>query len=832
MNHQCTICLDAVCLDREVASCPVMALFCHQHHFHADCLAQALDRQAACPVCRRDLTDEGYLLHLPGHGAAIMTHPAPPRLQLEYTHVTMQFTPIEELEDAAAWRAIQEDQHRVAAVRDPEPILVEDAPPTVAVDAVARRRQIEHMAAAQGVDEADESNSSPSALPWDATAAASDSVIWTADAVWPGAVSQHSATAEVMRPPAYGPAAVPRAGARSAQASPYSVGNLYIRSDAWAGRPEAARVPLVRPAPWRAPLPAPGGLRGPTPRAPAGWTAASLLRPLRHFDPLPMPLSRSMPRSLMAVPTLPVQAEPVLQQTAQRSQSFLSLSVPPGASGRERPFTSRLQGPSSGGDVTSSRSVAETVHSEQVQRWLNLINDLGESSGLYRSTLHSRHAGEHVRQAVARAQGSTLTRYLNLWDAWRDWAASVSVTCEDPGLQDVVDYLQELRQGASRDRSAHRQVSVASTVKALRFVARKAQLAGLQEVLAMDLVSEYCAGTGQAHDRREALPLPLAVVAAMEQRVLNPASSSAERILVGGLLVMIWASLRFGDGQRCKPSSLIVDGHALRGLCWTTKVSRAGQPFGIFLWGISCRPPQWSWAHVYVRELQAWAHRSASRSSSEEIDFLLPDMMLDPNLGWSTARLLLRPMPYVKAMSFLRWLLQAPWMQTARCNAQLARQYTLHSLKVTMLSVSRQLDLDEAARAEQGHHRSHPGRQSVRLYSRDDVFGAIRLQKQVVEALAGGFRPLRAQSRGSQAPVQEPEFVVPGRCRGTWRWCRSSRSTRCLSLHRPLRQRCKTSSLRWEKSRLWMRTHSQKWSRRRRRSQEQRWHPARHSTCT
>ena len=81
-------------------------------------------------------------------------------------------------------------------------------------------------------------------------------------------------------------------------------------------------------------------------------------------------------------------------------------------------------------------------------------------------------------------------------------------------------------------------------------------------------------------------------------------------------------------------------------------------------------------------------------------------------------------MPYYRANELLRRTLQAEFMGAARLPAAASRSYTLHGLKATLLSYARQLDVDESCCADQGHHRTTPGRASVRLYGRDDVFGA------------------------------------------------------------------------------------------------------------
>ena len=50
----------------------------------------------------------------------------------------------------------------------------------------------------------------------------------------------------------------------------------------------------------------------------------------------------------------------------------------------------------------------------------------------------------------------------------------------------------------------------------------------------------------------------------------------------------------------------------------------------------------------------------------------------------------------------------------------------------------------------QGHHRGS----SRKLYSRDDVLGALRAQQQLRAAVLAGLRPRLPQHRGVQLPLQ------------------------------------------------------------------------------
>ena len=115
-------------------------------------------------------------------------------------------------------------------------------------------------------------------------------------------------------------------------------------------------------------------------------------------------------------------------------------------------------------------------------------------------------------------------------------------------------------------------------------------------------------------------------------------------------------------------------------------------------------------------------------------------------------------MAYTQALAMLRWAVQLPWMPrtASHLNQDEAQAYTLHSLKVALLSAAAQLRLPEESRRQQGHHRLT----SVQLYSWDDTIKSLWVQSQIASALTRGWRPARPQSRGGQRAVFEPAFSV------------------------------------------------------------------------
>ena len=106
----------------------------------------------------------------------------------------------------------------------------------------------------------------------------------------------------------------------------------------------------------------------------------------------------------------------------------------------------------------------------------------------------------------------------------------------------------------------------------------------------------------------------------MESHICNPRTPDWLTFL-GSMLIMLWGGLRWADLQRTCPSSLAMDGHTMRGIAWRSKTSRTGQPFGLWTFGVSARPPQWGWGIAWFLTLARWI--SSLRTSAG------PDVVLD-----------------------------------------------------------------------------------------------------------------------------------------------------------------------------------------------------------
>ena len=107
-------------------------------------------------------------------------------------------------------------------------------------------------------------------------------------------------------------------------------------------------------------------------------------------------------------------------------------------------------------------------------------------------------------------------------------------------------------------------------------------------------------------------------------------------------------------------------------------------------------------------------------------------------------------------------MLLTPWKgwQGPHPLDKLQMQYTLHSMKATLLSFGPQLGslVSDSDRLLQGHH--HDPKRSLNLYGRDSVWGSLRYQQTVITEVQKGWRPKTAQHRGGQFPMVEPTVTL------------------------------------------------------------------------
>ena len=200
-------------------------------------------------------------------------------------------------------------------------------------------------------------------------------------------------------------------------------------------------------------------------------------------------------------------------------------------------------------------------------------------------------------------------------------------------LAHLSDFIAGCHVSQAEDRTALK-CSAIMMSKALSWFARIGQISSLSDLMGSPLIKSF-AYNPKPHDRREALPLPLAILAAWEEHIVSPACTPAVGLLLGALLLCAHCSLRFGDIQRIKPSALSLSAQALRGLCWATKTTSQGQPFACLPFGFRGEDISASWLVKWLALLsQALDATQAEWGDSFVPDFILPCV---PNLDSHTS---------------------------------------------------------------------------------------------------------------------------------------------------------------------------------------------------
>jgi len=411
--------------------------------------------------------------------------------------------------------------------------------------------------------------------------------------------------------------------------------------------------------------------------------------------------------------------------------------------------------------------------------------DLKEASQLYEQLRSSELMVDHVKRVMSNFEPETLARFFGAWDCWMAHCTAAEIDNQGVTLDFTADFMLDVLSSAKQDRrktaGGNRIKSIDSMIRGMKFVADHAGARNLVSILESSLIypeaRSFRSGVGynsgitrilpRFTQRREVFAPALATIQAFERRILKAGTPAHEKIFLGNLVSMFWSSMRWADVQRTQPSTLIIDSRAMRGSAWQTKTSKRGQPFGASTYGFSSRPPDWGWAHWYYKELKVWVEgiydkASQAGGSLPSIDFLQPDFVSSSEGHMENVVLFSRLMPFGKAQTLFRRAIQAPWMEEARLLVDKAIQHTLHGIKSGVLSAAKQLSsISSEDRADQGHHKSTgTGPSSVRLYSRDDVHGALRCQDALIQSCSTGWLPMTVRLRGAGNILRQPPVQV------------------------------------------------------------------------
>ena len=170
--------------------------------------------------------------------------------------------------------------------------------------------------------------------------------------------------------------------------------------------------------------------------------------------------------------------------------------------------------------------------------------------------------------------------YVQVWNHWACWCQCHSYPPAEAPLSLVLDYLHasdfrssQTKEGFQTFKKNQNDDPYQSTTLGGSKIGPSCTHSLTESQTVADFLKSQ---TRIPFERSQATPIPLAVLAAWEQRILSDDSSLPEIIALGCFLIATMASLRFRDFLRTKPETLSIQGHILRGISWRTKTSVSG----------------------------------------------------------------------------------------------------------------------------------------------------------------------------------------------------------------------------------------------------------------
>ncbi len=160
-------------------------------------------------------------------------------------------------------------------------------------------------------------------------------------------------------------------------------------------------------------------------------------------------------------------------------------------------------------------------------------------------------------------------------------------------------------------------------------------------------------------------------------------------------------------------------------------------------------PINWALVFRFLEALQIGVDKSREHwGPNWSPEFLLP--------LWTDSVPFSSPCSYHHALALIRFYCQRDWLSPPLLSPEQASNLSTHSMKSTLLAAAGQLTLYLESRAKQGHPKK-----SVQLYSRDDAWPSLFLQRDILVDISSGWRPLTSQARGAKQPLPEPPFDYP-----------------------------------------------------------------------
>ena len=320
----------------------------------------------------------------------------------------------------------------------------------------------------------------------------------------------------------------------------------------------------------------------------------------------------------------------------------------------------------------------------------------------------------------------TIQQCVRHWERFETWARSQNINAIPLTTEVLVKYILDLA-----DRGCGPTV-IPSVRGAVKWICKRIgmQAPDLGDARIMALQKRVYSERGK--ETREAVPIPLALVAALERFVCSRFRSSqfVMAFFAWWILIMIYSSLRFDDAMHVVPEALAMKDEALYGVVWQTKVERQKKGTRFAVAKVSVTGEEWM--------EDGW---SAASFEMDERDYFMKELDSAERFGD-------RPATYQRSVLWLRYVLTTAASDDLKRglisppdlkgHLQLIQEITWHSCRVTLLSAAVQAQVPDKEIGLQANWKNPS--QLVLKYARSRKEISIEMVKRLTKRIASDWK--------------------------------------------------------------------------------------------
>ena len=186
----------------------------------------------------------------------------------------------------------------------------------------------------------------------------------------------------------------------------------------------------------------------------------------------------------------------------------------------------------------------DEMEASRARSWLlDIFCEISFASKLFTEIHNSAFVEQHINRIADSLGTGGLLMYLQVWNHWACWCQCHSYSPAEAPLSLVLDYLHASDRLKRKKDSKPSRTRMMTHIKALCWIALKLDLPVMSALQSQTVGDFLRSQTRIPFERPEATPIPLAVLAAWEQRIISNQSSVPEIITLGCFLIATMASL-------------------------------------------------------------------------------------------------------------------------------------------------------------------------------------------------------------------------------------------------------------------------------------------------